>query len=95
MANSSFNAFQVAEAKIATASREHSVSLDLRADEVGRFDDLPESLGKLTRLKDLSLRGNQLKTLPAWLGNLERLEVLNLDGNQLTALPEWLGSLLS
>ena len=55
--------------------------------------DLPAVLGKLARLKLLSLNENQLTSVPAELGGLTALTRLELGGNKLTSVPEELGRL--
>jgi len=54
---------------------------------------IPESLDKLSQLRNLDLSNNQLTILPEWLGQLSQLKILDLSNNQLTALPESLGQL--
>lgn len=54
---------------------------------------LPESIGTLKNLKELTLACNNLKELPESLGNLENLERLDLMHNNLTKLPDSLGNL--
>ncbi len=49
---------------------------------------IPESIGNLTRLNDLSLYQNQLDRLPESIGNLTNLTWLNIAENKLTWLPE-------
>jgi Leucine-rich repeat (LRR) protein len=51
------------------------------------------AIERLAGLRELSLRGNQLKAVPASLGALAELRVLDLRGNQLDALPEALRGL--
>lgn len=54
---------------------------------------LPEEIGQLTAVEQLSLRGNQLTSLPAEIGHLTNLRQLSLADNQLTSLPASLGQL--
>ncbi|MEM8640497.1 MAG: leucine-rich repeat domain-containing protein [Cyanobacteria bacterium P01_G01_bin.54] len=59
-----------------------------------KLTELPEWLGQLTQLKELSFGndfgGNQLKELPECLGQLTHLQSLYLSSNKLEELPEWL-----
>ncbi len=55
---------------------------------MNKLTDLPESIGQLEYLDELSLMGNELKTLPESIGKLTNLRVLNLENNKITALPE-------
>ena len=48
---------------------------------------LPAEIGKLTSLKVLDLRGNQLTSLPAEIRQLTSLERLNLSDNEFTDVP--------
>ena len=54
---------------------------------------LPESIGNLTQLESLDIRGNQLTKLPESIGNLTQLNELDLSGQKLTELPESIGNL--
>ena len=54
---------------------------------------LPESIGRLTDLRQLDLSGNLLTALPESLGELAHLKKLYLDQNQLASLPGSLGRL--
>jgi len=58
-----------------------------------QIQQLPDSLGKLTRLQKLMLAGNQLRALPASMAACHNLELIRLSANQLQALPAWLGEL--
>lgn len=55
---------------------------------------LPLEICKLTNLRILILRDNQLSSLPPEIGNLSELEVLVVSGNQLEALPPEIGFLI-
>lgn len=57
------------------------------------MDSLPEELGLLSHLQELSLQWNQLKTVPSGLGRLQNLKILDLADNQITHLPKSLGQL--
>jgi internalin A len=54
---------------------------------------LPEWLGQLTQLQELSVGNNQLRVLPQSLGQLTQLQNLYVAYNQLTVLPDWLRGL--
>ncbi|TFF90049.1 MAG: TIR domain-containing protein [Promethearchaeota archaeon] len=51
---------------------------------------LPDSIGDLTKLRQLTLSHNQLESLPDAICNLTMLEYLNLEENRLKALPRCL-----
>lgn len=52
--------------------------------------ELPQSIGKLVKLRKLLLAGNQLSFLPETMKNCRELELVRLSSNRLTALPPWL-----
>jgi len=54
---------------------------------------LPESLGRLPRLRHLDVRNNRLATIPESLIESPALEKLDLRWNKLTFPPAWLESL--
>jgi Leucine-rich repeat (LRR) protein len=56
-----------------------------------QLTSLPDSIGNLKALKDLSLHENALTVLPHTIGLLEQLEQLRVDRNRLTCLPDELG----
>ena len=75
---------------IEKAAREQYTTLDLS----GRgITQLPENIGRLTKLQKLGLGDNQLRTLPHQIGQLANLEVLHLYGNNLERLPRSIGEL--
>lgn len=55
-----------------------------------KIQALPESFGRLTRLRKLALAGNQIQSLPESMANCRELELIRLSANQLTTLPDWL-----
>jgi Leucine-rich repeat (LRR) protein len=82
---------QIAEEMIQEAKSSQKDSLCLAYMDL---DELPESIGELTQLKDLILTGNHLTKLPESFGNLVNLRGLYLEhnhsvpNNQLIELPE-------
>ncbi len=65
---------------------------ELDLTEVVIEQSLPESIGRLKKLKKLKMGYMQLSTIPDSIGNLTELEELQLHKNELTSLPE-LGNL--
>ena len=61
------------------------VMLELR--DCGLTGAVPAEIGRLSALRQLSLRGNQLTSMPAEIGQLTSLKRLYLNGNQLKSLP--------
>jgi Leucine-rich repeat (LRR) protein len=57
--------------------------------------DLPEDLGDLVLLEELTLNNNKLTTLPNSIGNLLELTKLPLQHNSLTSLPSTIGNLVN
>lgn len=57
--------------------------------------DLPDDIGMLVNLEELSINNNYLKTLPESIGNLTNLKILNLKGNSIEYLPDSFGNLQS
>lgn len=57
--------------------------------------ELPNSLGRMTRLNNLNVDRNALVALPSDIGNLTNLGVLSLRDNKLTKLPAELGNCVS
>ncbi|MFX1450968.1 MAG: hypothetical protein ACFFCM_09000 [Promethearchaeota archaeon] len=68
------------------------VNLEIR--NVG-LKKVPDSIGLLKSLKNLTLSYNKLSSLPHSIGNLKSLQELLLHGNQLIALPDTIGNLES
>ena len=88
--SSSKTPLEIAAQRIEEARWRPSIELDL---SVLGLTELPDSLGQLTQLQRLILRGNRLTALPDSLGQLTQLWHLFLSDNQLTALPDSLGQL--
>lgn len=63
--------------------------VELRVEDAGLVA-LPDSIGRLAGLRELSLRGNAIAVLPGSIGALAKLRVLDLRGNRLDGLPETL-----
>jgi len=59
------------------------------------IQELPTSLGKLTRLKKLILKRNNLESLPYTIEKLTLLKQLDLSHNNFSKFPEIIGSLRS
>jgi len=55
-----------------------------------RLKELPESIGKCTRMQKLMLAGNQLQKLPIELKECKNLGLIRISANKVTHLPEWL-----
>src|SRR5258708_6370856 len=75
------------EQAIEQARRTGVVALNLSG-----LDSLPDSIGRLTKLKRFSL-SNELTSLPESIGTLTQLRRLNVCTNRLTSLPESLSQL--
>ncbi|MDF1879449.1 serine/threonine-protein kinase [Sulfurimonas sp. SAG-AH-194-C20] len=58
-----------------------------------KLEQLPKSIGKLTKMQKFPLAGNRLTSLPQSMKNLKNLELIRLSANSLTEIPEWLLSL--
>ena len=54
---------------------------------------VPSSIGKLTRLKKISLKHNLITELPIEIGNLTELQSFHLEYNKLEILPDEIGNL--
>ena len=54
---------------------------------------IPESIGKLSKLKKLGLYANEINALPAAIQNLSNLEVLYVDLNPISSLPSGISTL--
>jgi Protein tyrosine and serine/threonine kinase/Leucine rich repeat/Leucine Rich repeats (2 copies) len=55
-----------------------------------RIHQLPDSIGKCSRLQKCMLSGNELAELPEAMVACENLELLRLAANRFESLPEWL-----
>ncbi len=55
-----------------------------------QIEQLPSSIGNLSKLQKLMLAGNRLKSLPPEMANCQSLELIRLSANRLTELPPWL-----
>ncbi len=58
-----------------------------------KIKQLPEAIGKCSRMQKLMLAGNQLTALPETLTQCTRLELLRISANQLTQFPYFLLSM--
>ena len=58
-----------------------------------KLTELPNSIGKLTKLQKFPLAGNRLTSLPNSMKNLQNLELLRLSANNFTKIPDFLGDL--
>ena len=56
---------------------------------------LPDGIGNLTNLQNLSLWSTQISSLPGTIGNLTNLRSLDLSYTQISSLPETIGNLTS
>lgn len=65
----------------------HIIALDLSRWEIR---ELPESIGKLSKLQYLGLAGLELKFLPESIKFLSHLKYFNISGNKFTNIPKWL-----
>lgn len=59
----------------------------------GQIGELPDELGNLTALEDLSISSLELTSLPATIGKLVNLTALRAYSNKLTTLPPEIGAL--
>ena len=66
--------------------------LNLRSN---KLIQLPESISKLTKLRELNLGFNDLTSLPDSIGNLKSLEILSLKYNKFESFPQEIFSLYS
>lgn len=55
-----------------------------------QIEQLPSTIGTLSKLQKLMLAGNRLRSLPEEMAACLSLELIRLSANQLTALPPWL-----
>ncbi|MBR7888272.1 protein kinase [Marinomonas sp. A79] len=53
-----------------------------------QITDLPDDMGRLTRLQKLALAGNQLQALPDSMVDCKRLELIRLSANQFATFPD-------
>lgn len=77
-----------AERRIAEARRKKATKLDLSG--LG-LTEVPDALGVLQQLQNLSLHNNKLMELPNELFKLRQLQELDLSRNQLSKVPTMLG----
>lgn len=70
---------------IAKAKAEGWEKLELDGKNI---EALPDSIGDLSKLKELWLRRNFLTAIPRSIGNLKNLVILHLSGNHLSQLPD-------
>ena len=66
----------------------YRIRLDRRS-----LNRLPENIGNLSNLRELSAEDNNLVELPESIGKLINLEIIDLENNKLTSLPQSIGNL--
>ena len=93
MTAASDEAYRKVQEKIEQALHDGMTILDLRTADTSQLTVLPESLGKLTQLRELSVVGSELTTLPESVNQLTKLQKLDIYYNELEMLPESLGQL--
>ena len=54
---------------------------------------IPPEIGQLSKIFELSLRGNDFTSIPPEIGNLSELEQLYLSSNEITSIPPEIGNL--
>ncbi|MBU51152.1 MAG: hypothetical protein CL920_20890 [Deltaproteobacteria bacterium] len=70
----------------------HLINLETLILSSSSLKKLPETFGKLTKLKELDLYNNQLRQFHECLRPLApNLQKLNLNSNEIPSLPEWIG----
>ncbi len=79
-----------AQARVATAKRENSTSLDLSGLQLS---ELPPEIASLDALENLHLQSNHLTTLPPEIASLKSLMRISLNYNQFSTLPREIASL--
>lgn len=75
---------------IENAIKSNKTKLDLSNRDI---NELPDEIGKLTKLKSLNLSYNSLIAIPASIGKLENLEEIFLTKNCLEIIPDEFGKL--
>jgi Leucine-rich repeat (LRR) protein len=58
-----------------------------------RIQNVPNQIGLLSNLQELSLHSNNIATIPPNIGLLSKLQILNLGSNQLQTIPSEIGEL--
>jgi hypothetical protein len=57
------------------------------------IEQLPDSIGKCTKLQKVMLAGNKLKELPSSMQHCRNIELLRISANNISTLPQWLFTL--
>lgn len=73
--------------------RDMYVKINMPFNEEAKIKDLPESIGLMTWLEEVNLKGNKIEILPESFFKLKNLKKLNLNGNKITVLPDLFASL--
>jgi Leucine-rich repeat (LRR) protein len=73
--------------------KEMAVKIKLPSNEEAAIIELPESIGLMTWLEEVNLKGNKIQKLPQGLFQLSELKKLNLYGNKMAELPDSFSSL--